>query len=237
MVGVLAGGMATPARPDLEILLSTNGTSWTQVAHDPSGTTASYTSKNFAGFNISVLSDDSNSPGRWPLAYLEGSSVHVTNNNTKTATLYIKLSDTGFHYPQNPAPVTMDSQIGGSVTTGGASNLLTFQSFVDPKDREAMPAGFTTGMQTPNITGKTAQGKSQKSYSDDRTMMITSGLVSAYSISECFKITLNKGSQVGFQSSTNLSAPTPEPSGLVLAGVGALGLIGHALRRRRAAGA
>jgi MYXO-CTERM domain-containing protein len=230
VVGVLAAGMATPARADLEILLSADGTNWTKVAHDASGTTASYSNNNFHGFNISVLSDDSNSPGTSTLAYLEGSDVHVKNNNAGVATLYIKLSDTGFHLPVNPAPVTLDSQIGGSITVGGSSNALSYQSYVDPMDREAWTGGFTAGAQKPNITGKT-----QKSYSNDSALLITHGLTSAYSITEYFKLTLAKGSQVGFQSSTNLSAPAPEPSGLVLAGMGALGLIGYALRRRRAA--
>ncbi len=232
-VGILAGGLVTPARADLEILLSTNGTTWTKVAHDTSGGTASYSSKNFGGFNVSVLSDDSNSPGTSSLAYLEGSSVHVTNNNSGVATLYIKLSDTGFTSPTTPPNILLDSQIGGSVTVGGSSNALTFQSYVDPKDGEATLTGFTTGAQTPNITGTDGHGHSQKSYSDDRSILIESGLTSTYSITEYFKVTLNKGSQIGFQSSTDLTAMTPEPSSLVLAGLGALGLIGYRLRRRQ----
>jgi hypothetical protein len=146
------------------------------------------------------------------------------------------LSDTDFTSPLNPATILLDSQIGGSVTVGGASNTLTFQSYVDPQDREAMLSGFTAGAQTPNITGETSKGQSQKSYSDDRSTWITSGLTSAYSITEYFKLTLDNGSQIGFQSSTDLADPTPEPSSLVLAGAGALGLIGYTLRRRMAPG-
>ncbi len=235
-VGILAGGMVTPAHADLEILLSTNGTTWTKVADDPSGGTATYSSKNFGNFNVSVLSDDSNSPGTSSLAYLEGASVHVTNNNSGVATLYIKLSDTGFTAPTTPPGILLDSQIGGSVTVGGSSNALTYQSYVDPKDGEATLTGFTAGAQTPNITGKDSHGNSLKSYSDDRSILITSGLTSAYSITEYFKVTLHKGSQVGFQSSTDLSSLAPEPSSLVLAGLGALGLIGYGLRRRMSLG-
>jgi hypothetical protein len=227
VVGILAGGMATPARADLEILLSTDGTNWTEVAHDLSGTVTSYSNKNFAGFTISMLSDDSNSPGTSSLAYLEGASLHVTNNNSNVATLYIKLSDTGFKSPLNPGAIVLDSRIGGSVTVGGVSNSLTFQSWVDPMDGEATLTGLTAGTQTPNITGKP-----QKSYSDDRSKLITHGLTSTDSITEYFEIILNKGARVGFQSNTTLSALAPEPSGLVLAGLGALGLIGYGLRRR-----
>jgi PEP-CTERM motif len=115
------------------------------------------------------------------------------------------------------------------VTTGGSTNALTYQSYVDPSDGQNSQLGFTAGPQTPNITG------SPKSYNDDASTLITGGLTSTYSITESFEVTLHSGSQVGFQSSTDLS-PVPEPSSLVLAGAGALGLIGYALRRRIAPG-
>ncbi len=204
MVGILALGMAAPARADLAIELSTNGVNWSPVASAASGTAASYSST-FNGFNISVLSDDSNSPGETALAYLEGSALHVTNNNKGIATLYIKMSDTGFTSPLTSYDhIRLDSEIGGSVTTKGADNTLTFQSYVDPANGQSSLAGFTTGAQTPNITG------TPKAYSTDTSMLITTGLTSTYSITEFFKITLDKGSQIGFQSSTTL-APAPSP--------------------------
>jgi PEP-CTERM motif len=226
LAGILAMGMATSARAgSLEIQLSTDGVHWTTVATEPSGTVASYTNANFDGFSISVLSDDSNSPGTPTLTYLEGSTVHVTNNNAGKATLYITLGDTGFTTPTNPAVITLDSQIGGSVTTGGKDNLLTYQSYVDPTNGQNSTTGFSPGPQTPNITG------SPKSYNDDASMTITSGLTSTYSITESFAITLDSKSQVGFQSSTDLSA-VPEPSSLVLSCVSVLGLVGYSWRRR-----
>ncbi len=229
-VGVMTLVTATPARAgSLEIQLSTDGVNWTTVATAPSGTAAIYNAT-FDGFKISVLSDDSNSPGTSSLSYLEGSAVHVINSNAGTETLYIKLGDTGFTAPTTPPGIFMDSQIGGSVTVKGADNTLTFQSYVDPANGQNSLAGFSTGAQTPNITG------TPKSYSDDASMLINSGLTSAYSITEYFALTLDKGSQVGFQSSTNLSA-VPEPSSLVLSGISVLSLIGYCLRRRLAKGA
>ncbi len=230
IVGVTAMGVATPARAGLVIELSTDGVNWTTVASSGSGTTASYTNANYDGFNVSVLSDDSNSPGTSSLTYLEGSDVHIANNNSGTATLYIKLGDTDFTSPTTPPAIILDSQIGGSVTVAGKDNKLSYQSYVNPANGQSSLAGFTTGAQTPVITG------SPKSYSDDASTMITSGLSSPYSITEYLKITLDKGSQVGFQSSTNLSS-VPEPSSLVLSGISVLGLAGYALRRRKAVGA
>jgi PEP-CTERM motif len=225
-----AMAVSAPARAGLVIELSTDGVHWNTVASAGSGSVASYTSSNYHGFNISVLSDDSNSPGTPTLAYLEGSAVHVTNNNAGIATLYLKLGDTGFTYPINPALVTLDSQIGGSVTVGGKDNNLLFESYVDPADGLASTAGFTTGPQVPNITGK------PKSYADDHSILIANGLTNPYSVTEYFKLTLDPKSQVGFQSSTNLSASVPEPSSLVLSAIGILGMAGYAWCRRRRPG-
>jgi hypothetical protein len=163
---------------------------------------------------------------------LEGSDTHVANITSGIATLYIKLSDTGFTSPLNPPAILLDSQIGATVTVGGADNALTYQSYVDPSNGEATLTGFTTGPQTPEIMGKPYAPKSSN---DDTSTLITSGLTSTYSVTEYFKITLDGKSQINFASGTDLSA-VPEPSGLVLAGLGALGLIGYGLRRRGAVG-
>jgi hypothetical protein len=228
VVGILAGGMVTPARADLEIQLSTDGTTWTPVSQATSGTSAIYSNSAFQGlFDVSMLGADSNSPGTTPPAYLEGSDTHVANISSGIATLYIKLSDTGFTSPLNPPAILLDSQIGTTVTVGGKDNALTYQSYVDPSNGEATLTGFTTGPQMPSITG------SPKSSNDDTSKLITSGLTSTYSITEYFKITLDGGSQINFSSGTNLSA-VPEPSSLMLTGLGALGLIGYGLRRRGA---
>ncbi len=225
LAGIVAMGMASPARAGLVIELSTDGVTWTPVASAPSGTSASYSNTNFHGFNISVLSNDSNSPGTSSLTYLEGSAVHITNNNSAAASLYITLGDTGFTAPTTPPVITLDSQIGGSVTVPGSHNTLTYQSYVDPADGQNSLAGFTTGPQMPNITG------TPKSFNTDTSTTITGGLTSTYSITEYFKFTLDKGSQIGFQSSTDLSA-VPEPSSLVLSCISVLGLVGYTWRRK-----
>lgn len=225
--GILAMGMASPARAGLVIELSTDGVTWTTAASQPSGTSATYSNANFNGFNISILSNDSNSPGTSTLTYLEGSAVHITNNNAAAATLYVRLGDTDFTAPVNPPAITLDSQIGGSVTVAGANNTLTYQSWVDPANGQNSLTGFTAGPQTPNITG------TPKSYNSDATTTIVAGLAGPYSITEYFQFHLDHGSQLGFQSSTNLSA-VPEPSSLTLSCVSVLGLVGYTWRRRAA---
>jgi hypothetical protein len=221
--GILAIGMANPARASLVIQLSTNGMNWDTVATEPSGTTASYTNANYHGFNVNALNTDSNSPGTPSLTLLEGAVLHVTNNNSTSATLYIKLGDTDFTAPITPPSILLQSHIGGSVTVAGAHNTLTFQSYVDPADGQNSLTGFTPGPQTPTVTAG--------SYNNDASTLITSGLTSPYSITEYLKFTLDPRSQLGFQSNTTLSA-VPEPSSLALSCIGILGLVGYAWRRR-----
>jgi hypothetical protein len=225
LAALLAIGTATPARAGLVIQLSTDGVHWDTVAAQPSGTSAGYTNSSYNGFDINMLSDDSNSPGSSSLTYLEGTVLHVTNDNATSATLYITLGDQDFTSPINPPAIRLDSQIGGSVTVAGADNTLTYQSYVDPADGQNTTTGFSPGPQTPDITG------SPKSYNDDASTMITGGLTSAYSITEYFRLTLDAGSQLGFQSSTNLSA-VPEPTSLVLSCISVLGLVGYTWRRK-----
>jgi hypothetical protein len=227
IVGVLAMNMAAPAHAGLVIKLSTDGVNWTTAASASSGGSTSYTNANFHGFGITVLGSDSNSPGTSSLTYLEGSAVHITNNTGKISSLYITLGDTGFTAPTNPPAILLDSQIGGSVTVTGAHNTVVYQSHVDPANGQNSLAGFTTGTQTPNITG------TPKSYNDDTATLITNGLAGPYSITEYFKFTLDNHSQLGFQSSTYLSA-VPEPSSVVLSCISVLGLVGYTWRRKSA---
>lgn len=230
MAGILALGMTTPARADLVIQLSVNGTSWTTVADEPSGTSASYTSPstNFHGFSIQSLTTASNSPGDSGFADLLGSDTSITNKNTSAATLYIKLSDTDFTSPYTPGLISVDSHVGGTVIRPGSGNLMTFQSYIDPADGEATEIGFTPGAQD-KATGLSI---TSGSFSNDAYLNITSGLTLPYSITESFQVTLSKGSEINFSSSTTLTSAVPEPSSLVLAGLGALGVGGFALRRK-----
>jgi len=236
MTGILAMTMAAPARADLVIELSTNGTSWTTVASGTSGTAAGYgfpATATFNGFSIQALTTSSNSPGSSGFADLLGSDTSITNKNSGTATLYIKMGDTGFTDPYTPGTISVDSHVGGTVIKSGTANLMTFQSYIDPTDGQNSTAGFTPGAQN-STNGLTI---TNGSFSNDAFTSITSGLTNPYSVTEYFKVTLSKGSEINFSSSTTLASAVPEPSTLVLSSISVLGLIGYSLRRRKAKGA
>jgi len=238
LVAILAMGMATPARADLEIQLSTDGVTYTTVATAASGTTAIYAlpvifggtgPETFGGITFNTLSTSSNSPGTASLAKLLGATLDAVNNSGSTATVYIRLGDINFSSPTTPPSITVNSHIGGSVVVGNSLNALTFQSYVNQDNSQNGVTGTTPGPQTPNITG-TSSG----SFASDAFASITS-LASPFSITEQLVLTLGDGAgEINFSSNTTLT-PVPEPSTLAIAGLGALGMIGYGIRRRKGA--
>jgi len=226
MVGILVMGMATPARADLEIQLSSDGTTFVTVASAASGTTAATsTAFVFGGITFNTLNTTSNSPGSASLSKLLGSTLDAINKGTSAQTVFIRLGDTGFTSPTAPPPIVVNSHIGGSVIGTNAANTLTFQSYVNTGQNST--SGFTTGLQTlPVTTG---------SFSNDAFGSIPT-LASGYSITEQLVLHLGAGGELNFSSNTTLS-PVPEPSTLAIAGLGGLGMIGFGLRRRKALGA
>jgi len=230
IVAILAMGMATPARANLEIQLSTDGVTYTTVATATSGTTAATsTAFTFGNITFNTLDTSSNSPGTASLTKLLGATLDAINNTSSAQTVYIRLGDTGFTAPTAPPTITVNSHIGGSVIGTNGGNLLTFQSYVNQNNSQNGISGpATAGLQTPSVT--------TGSFSSDAFTTIAS-LSSPYSITEQLKLTLGaNGGELNFSSNTTLSS-VPEPSTMAIAGLGALGMIGYGLRRRKALGA
>jgi len=233
MAGILALGAASPARANLEIQLSKTGLplSYSTVAFTASGGFLTYTNANWSGthFSISSLSTDSNSHGDPTLANLDGSVTSIQNNGP-AATLYIKLGDTGWIKPFVPGGyLVYDSSIDGSVKiagSGAGTNSLVFQSYVDPANGQNSTVGITQGPQTPSIV---ALGPFNSDLSENVYSLNTT-----FSMTQFFAIHLRHGAKIGFVTGTSLTL-LPEPSSLAIAGLGALGLVGFGLRRRKGA--
>jgi hypothetical protein len=225
MVGILLAG-ATPARANLEIQLSTDNITYMTVASVVGGATQ-FTGA-FGGYAIVVLATASNSPGTPTFAELDGADLTIENVNAGDGHLFIKLGDTDFTSPTTPPNILMESHVGGTIPVADASNTLTFQSYVDnvTPNGQNTTVGITTGAQTPGITGG--------SFNDTTSTLIAS-LSAPYSITEFFDLHLSEGSRFNFSSSTTLTSVVPEPSSMAIAGLGALGLIGYGIRRRRGA--
>jgi PEP-CTERM motif len=235
MAGILILGVATPARAGLDIWVSTVNNPpvaadlVTSVASGTGFQSVTYNNTSFGGvWGISALATSSNSPGTSTTGFLAGSNVTLTNNDTVSHTIYISLGDVGFTMPVGG--VNVDSHIANTVIINGAGNLEHFQSFVNESNAQNATSGNPSGDQTPSIVGPTSAA-SDVFYS-------IAALTSPFGITETFAITLDGGSQINFASNTTLTPATvPEPSSLVLGGIGALGMIGYGLRRRKALGA
>jgi hypothetical protein len=222
VAGVLAFGIATPARADLEI--------WASTTHNPptSGDKVTSSTLTVGSFSISGLEASTNSSGTVTIGQENGSTTVITNTGGSTATLYITVGSTGFIQPVGGVSVL--SSIGGSITIGSQQNALTYQSYVDSANGQNTLTGYTPGSQTTPIT-------TAGSYNTSASTGI-SNLSATYSLTEYLAITLGAGAEINFSSSTSVQPQAvPEPSTMAIAGLGALGLIGYGLRRRNAKGA
>jgi len=159
------------------------------------------------------------------LTELLSSAVSVTNTTGVSGqTLNISIIGTGYTSPTTPPNVVALSNLGNTVVKGSAGDLLSLTSSV-------IPADFVSPF-TPQTNSFSAAG----SFSNSQTQTITSlpSVGSSFSMTQVLTITLNSLDDRTNYSTSMILTPVPEPSTLVLAGLGGLGLIGYGLRRRKA---
>ncbi len=233
LAGTVMLGRPSSAQAGMVISMSVDGGSFFTVASGASGTTQSFSgnvdSTGIVGsggvFNLNMVSGSSNSPGTVTNAFLLGSTLSLTNLTSASHTIEIRIGDTDFSNPTTVSyPILVNSHIGGSVTTDGAGNTMTFQSWIDPANGQNTATGFTPGGQNPNITSG--------SFNSDAFLWINS-LAASYSVTQQYTITLDGGSMINWAANTKLT-PAPEPGTLVTAFT-ALPLLGLGawIRRRQ----
>ena len=198
MVAILAMGMASPARADLEI--------WIGGKDVGSGSSSATYDKTVNSLSINMTATD-NSAG------VGVSSASIKNNSTTSSvTVDILVGAKDF------AASTKAFNVVSSVSGTGAPSSFVFTSYVNSSNVQNATSGSNSGSQaidTSKLFSVNFNGKK-------------------YSMTEDFQIVLGKGQSFTFSAST--VAPNPEPSSMAIAGIGALGLIGYGLRRRKSLG-
>jgi len=156
-------------------------------------------------------------------------SVTSITNTTGIAGQVLRISVVGSGYtaPVAPPSLSMVSSISGTIYLSSAGDSLSYQAAVPT----ATFVGPPPGLQTPDITPPNV------SYLSNTPAASISLLAAPFSITESIAVVLNgKNDSISLPASVSLTT-VPEPSTMVIAGFGGLGLIGYGIRRRRASGA
>lgn len=230
---VAMGLLATSARADLNITVEEVDTSTSTIIYTNSFSAAGLPTSNLSTGSFGFSTPDyavtflgAQADQLPSISEVLSSTVSVVYNgatgNPSADQLQISITGTLFTAPVTPPDISALSHIGGTFSTASAGDFLNLTSSV-------IPAVFAS---PPGFTPQTSSVSSPGSFKNDQGQSIIA-LSGPFTIQEVLTIQLNgNGDTVGYQSSTTLNS-VPEPSSLVLAGLGGLGLIGYGLRRRR----
>jgi len=229
LAGIMMLGLASSARADLTVTLAEDGgapTTVIDVTGSPSspGGVSGAIGTTFGNFTIDNLSATAlQNP---PIVTNLSSSVTAITNTDATAshTLDIVITGSGYTSPTAPPPLGVNSLIGGTVGPPGSITTLTYESLVT----------ISNGVQNV-IVGGVPPGAFSSDLGPEGGAPLLPSLSSPYSITENIDITFAPGGGLTYSSLTNLAIGVPEPSTFAIAGLGALGMIGYGLGRRKGA--
>jgi len=235
--------VSTTARANLEIILTDVGTSQTatfSVPYTPSSTPGLvYTPPPppdyvIGNFTIGELDADAYTSGG--TSVLGFTSLQVTNSGSSTDTLNVSLGATSFPAPPSVGGgLALVESIGGEVTDGTLN--LSETSYADPTNTQNSTSGLVT---TPPLTLMNfTAGSSSNSFALNFLPPVTgTGFNNPYSLTNFTSInltplgnaSLSELNDNGDTIASPYSQSTPEPGGLALLGVGAIGLL---IKRRK----
>jgi len=196
IVAILAVGMASPARADLEI--------WIGGKDVGSGSSSAKYAGTVGNLSINMTATD-NSAG------VGVSSATIKNGSKSSVTVDILVGAKDF------AASTKAFNVVSSVSGTGSPSSFVFTSYANSSNKQNDTSGSNSGSQA-----------------IDTSKLFSVNMKNKYSMTEDFHIVLGKGESITFSATT--AVPNPEPSSMAIAGIGALGLIGYGLRRRKSLG-
>ncbi len=230
VIAALSGVQSAQAL-DQELQINVDGFT-TTFAVGNGGSASTGGDLSFHGVVInSTISD--NFAGSAGGSFLQGSTTTLRDADGAAHTVTVSVGETNWLAPTTPPSITALSSLTGNTTFAGASNL-SYQSYVDQANgQNSTPAIYTTGLQNTYALGNVG---SPGSWGLKDASTLISSLHSLFSMTSVFSVNLSDSAVVNLSSQVKLTS-VPEPSSMAITGLGALGMIGYGLRRRKARGA
>jgi len=183
---------------------------------------------NFSVQITANTSDPAGGSGTTPASSSQLSTTTFTISNNSSATDTLDLAVTGTGFSVKTSDNASFSVSGSSSAYNPSVDSTTANSTINGTP---IPGGGMIG--TPPLNGNTSTYTWSPS-SNSGSLLFTNS--STFSIGQALDITLAANDSVTLTINTTVKA-VPEPSSMAIAGLGALGMIGYGLRRRKALGA
>jgi len=230
-VAVLASS-ATLANAAIQISYQVVGVNSPTVCS--TGATATFAScSSVAADNVTIASIQatSNSPGGspFPNANEFADTVTIINTGSTTENVNIWIGAPGFTFPTAPPGILYSSNLNVTSTSGTGS--VGLESCADTANGTTPPTtAFCSGAGSILLTNDSASYSGVTSSPSDTVTTNIASLGAPYSLEQMITISLGVGSQINIISSQVL-APVPEPTAVLLLGSMLLG-VGMISRRK-----
>lgn len=233
--------LATPsASASITLTYTASADAMTNSAGSPAPNSLTTGLQTVGNFTYS-LTATTNDPGGGTTSFPGSSSLSnitlaINSTGGATDTLDILLTGAGFTLTGN---LLANFTVSGSSAKSAIGDTTTANSMINATAIPTMAGTTVTGTPLspgPLTTPYTWTGGAHPPLGDSNTLAFTNS--TTFSEVQHLVITLGAGDNVTLTFNTAVVLNSvPEPSSLVLGGIGALGLIGYGLRRRKALGA
>jgi len=252
-VGIAVLGWASPSRADLEVTLTDANnlgltTTYTDAAANAGTTVNGLTygaatkpgeislSGTFGSFTVTTLAFNANydggvnatpPPGN-PTAHVTDATITATNVGGVADTLTaVTLAQT--YTTPSGSPLTLTNGLSSTFMSGTGDNASFNSTFTSNG-----LGGSAQTSSTVNILGPIPPPASGSNAGS--TLLVTNPN-NSFKLGNTLTLTFGTGGNAMTVNGTTTVTGVPEPSTMAIAGIGALGMIGYGLRRRKARGA
>jgi hypothetical protein len=235
-MGAILAMMTTPARADLEVILSEAGFAsvyFSATIPGSNGAASIPASIPYGDFTITSLSASQTNAN---FSDLQASDLKVVNNTATAHSLTIVTYGNNYTLPPG-SPLILTSSAGGNIFLPGTATdtNMTHQGYINNANTaiEAPPTGTPSTLVVPKETSPGSQAPlfNVLSFDNGTLNALFPRLGSMYSLTSVASVNVGASAGIHFTETLQVSA-VPEPSTMAIASLGSLGLIGYGIRRR-----